>query len=86
MPWKDDFAVVKHVIENWAELTALMASLRTFDPLEFPRWAAELDTDFYLHPGAVRYYREVGVLPFIHNGPPSWTKGKTFEKTFALVY
>jgi len=28
----------------------------------------------------------VRVLPFIHNGSPSWTKGKTFEKTFTLVY
>lgn len=28
----------------------------------------------------------VGVLPFIHNGPPWWTKGKTFKMTFALLY
>ena len=27
----------------------------------------------------------VGVLPFVHNGPPSCTKGKTFEKIFPLV-
>ena len=28
----------------------------------------------------------VAVLPFVHNGPPLWTKRKTFSKTFALVF
>jgi len=28
----------------------------------------------------------VGVLPFIQDGRPYRIKGKTFEKTFALVY
>ena len=26
-----------------------------------------------------------GVLPIIQNGSPIWTKGKTFEKRFALA-
>ena len=28
----------------------------------------------------------VGVLPFVQNGPPNRTRGRTFEKTFALAY
>jgi len=52
---------VKHEIENWDQLVALMASLGTFDPLDFPMWVSEVETDFYLHPGAVRYYREMGI-------------------------
>jgi hypothetical protein len=53
---------VKHIIENWDQLVALHAVLGTVDPLDYPKWVADLavGAPFYLHAGAVRAYRELG--------------------------
>ncbi len=53
---------VKHIIENWDQLVALHSVLGTVDPLDLPKWVADLavGAPYYLHAGAVRAYRELG--------------------------
>lgn len=53
---------VKHIIENWDQLVALHSVLGTVDPLDYPKWVADLaaGAPYYLHAGAVRAYRELG--------------------------
>jgi hypothetical protein len=63
MPEEWAYAWVTHVINNWDVLVPLMEVMGTFDPKDYPSWA--LDTaqacDYYLHPGAVRAYRDFGI-------------------------
>jgi TRAP-type uncharacterized transport system substrate-binding protein len=52
---------VKHIVANWDQIVKLHeASLAKIDPTEYPQWVAATPTDFYLHAGAVRAYRDLG--------------------------
>jgi hypothetical protein len=51
---------VMSTVKNWDELAELLYSLEDLDPLDYPQWVEEMPTDFYLHAGAVRAYRELG--------------------------
>jgi TRAP transporter TAXI family solute receptor len=61
---RDDFPEVlayqwtKSVIDNFKEVQAVFAGSAAIDPLQTPQL---LLPDVYLHPGAIRYYREIGV-------------------------
>lgn len=50
----------KSVIENWEQLVAIAPSQGAVNPLECPSYISEID-QVYLHPGAIRYYRERGI-------------------------
>ena len=66
LPEEWAYAWVTHVINNWDVLVPLMTVLGTFDPLDYPALADEFLftgglVDYYLHPGAIRAYRDFGV-------------------------
>jgi hypothetical protein len=48
----------KSVIENFDELGALLPGAAAYDPLDTPN---VLPPDVFMHPGAIRYFREIGV-------------------------
>ena len=49
----------KAIIENWDELAAAFPGAAAFDPEQrrSPQW---LLPELYMHPGAIRYFREIG--------------------------
>jgi len=50
----------KSIVENWGEIVALAPSQEAVDPLDCPKLVSTID-QIYLHPGAIRYYREMGI-------------------------
>ena len=50
----------KSVIENWGELAAVNPASAAMDPLESPTIISQKQGAF-MHPGAIRYFREKGV-------------------------
>lgn len=50
----------KSIVENWEKIVEVAPSQGSVNPLDCPDFASNV-RQLYLHPGAIRYYREMGI-------------------------